>query len=99
MCMYWIQPQYDAALQTSNFLPELFDPKKAPALFRPGFAADGKTVVAINPLTNTPQPSTAIGKIVPNSADLLNGTRQAENGISKFRQTDQRLALSSGSRC
>jgi len=90
---YWVQPQYDAALQTSNFLPELYDPKKAPVLFRPGFAADGKTVVAINPLTGQQLPTTALGKIVPNSGDLLNGIRQAGNGISKYLQQDRGLML------
>jgi hypothetical protein len=89
--MCWIQPQYDAALLTSNFLPWLFDPKKAPVLYRPGFATDGKTVVAIDPTSGQQLPSTAIGKIVPNSGDLLDGIRQAGKGISKYLQQDRGL--------
>lgn len=87
--MYWIQPQYDAALQTSNFLPELFDPTKAPRLYRPTFAPDGKTVIAIDPVTGQTLPAYAVGKIVPNSGDLLNGIRQAGHGISKYLQKDR----------
>ncbi|PYT16232.1 MAG: hypothetical protein DMG59_11055 [Acidobacteria bacterium] len=89
--MYWIQPQYDAALLTSNFLPELFDPEKAPRLYQPGFGPDGKTVVAIDPSTGQMLPSTAIGKLVPNSGDLLNGIRQAGHGFTKYLQKDRGL--------
>jgi hypothetical protein len=35
MRFYWIQPQFDEASQTGNFLPELFDAGNAPLLFRP----------------------------------------------------------------
>ena len=33
---YYIQPQYDKALQTSTFLPPIFDRSKAPRLLPPG---------------------------------------------------------------
>lgn len=92
--MYWIQPQYDAALQTSNFLPELYDPSKAPRLYQPAFDTDGKTVIAFDPVTGQKLASTAIGKIVPNSGDLLNGIRQAGKGISKYLQQDRGLTPS-----
>ena len=88
---YWIQPQYDASLQTSNFLPELFDRSKAPRLYRPAFGPDGKTVVALDPVTGQTLASTAIGKIVPNSGDLLNGIRKAGSGITKYLQQDRGL--------
>jgi Carboxypeptidase regulatory-like domain/TonB-dependent Receptor Plug Domain len=91
--LYWVQPQYDAALQTSNFLPNLFDPSKAPRLYRAAFDTDGKTVIGIDPLTGQKQPSTAIGKIVPNSGDLTNGIRQAGKGISKYLQKDRGVLL------
>ena len=89
--MYWIQPQYDAALQTSNFLPELFDRSKAPRLYRPAFAADGKTVIAVDPATGQTLPAFAVGKIVTGSGDLLNGIRKAGTGISKYLQKDRGL--------
>lgn len=80
---YWIQPQYDSALLTSTFLPERYDPQQAPALFRPGFDASGKRV-AVNPLTGAIQPASFIGKIVPNTGNLLNGIAQAGKGVTKY---------------
>ena len=82
--MYFIQPQYDASLQTSNFLPEAYVRGKAPLLFQPGLSADGKTRIAVNPLTGATLGASAIGDIVPGSGDLLNGIRQAGKGISKY---------------
>jgi Carboxypeptidase regulatory-like domain/TonB-dependent Receptor Plug Domain len=89
---YWIQPQYDAALQTSNFLPQTYDRSKAPLLYTPGLSADGKTRIAINPLTGAQLPASAIGDIVPNSGDLLNGIRQAGKGINKYLMENRGLA-------
>src|SRR4029078_5729297 len=40
MRFYYIQPQYDEALQTSTFLPSLFDRSKAVRLYRPVFGTD-----------------------------------------------------------
>src|SRR2546423_3409451 len=90
--MYWIQPQYDAALQTSNFLPNLYDPSRATRLFRPAFGPDGKTLLAVDPGTGQTLPAYAIGKMVPNSGDPLNGIRQAGKGINKYLQKDRGLA-------
>src|SRR5258708_11788817 len=82
---YLIQPQYDAALQTSNFLPQLYVPGKSPLLFQPGRAADGKTRIAVNPLNPAQTlPGSAIGDIVNGSGDLLNGIRLAGHGINKY---------------
>lgn len=82
--MYYIQPQYDASLQTSNFLPQLYDRSKAPLLYQPGLSADGKTRIAVNPLTGATLGASAIGDIIPGSGDLLNGIRQAGKGINKY---------------
>ena len=41
---YWIQPQYDTRTQTSNFLPERYDPAQAPRLYYPGRDAAGNRV-------------------------------------------------------
>ena len=40
---YYIQPQYDQALQTSTFLPQNFDRSKAVRLYRPVFGTDPLT--------------------------------------------------------
>ncbi|MDQ2946522.1 MAG: carboxypeptidase regulatory-like domain-containing protein, partial [Acidobacteriota bacterium] len=78
----WIQPQFDAGLQTATFLPERFDPSKAPQLYRP--AKIGGVNVAIDPITNQTYPSSFVGKIVPNSGNLLNGIAQAGKDVSKY---------------
>ncbi|MDQ2949462.1 MAG: hypothetical protein M3Y27_26585 [Acidobacteriota bacterium] len=78
----WIQPQFDAGLQTATFLPERFDPSKAPQLYRP--AKIGGVNVAIDPITNQTYPFSFVGKIVPNSGNLLNGIAQAGKDISKY---------------
>ena len=79
----WIQPQFDASLQTSNFLPNRWDPSQQPRLYYPTLDASGKRV-AIDPVTGQVLPAVAIGTIVPNSGNLLNGVFQAGHGISKY---------------
>jgi len=58
----------------STFVPSLYDPAKAPALYRPGFDAQGVRV-AIDPTCSTcpPKPAQLIGFIVPGSGDPTNG--------------------------
>jgi len=78
----WIQPQYDADQQTSTFLPETFDPKQAPRIYRPtGTAANRQ---AIDPGTGQILNSTYIGKIVNGTGNLLNGIAQAGKGVNKY---------------
>jgi hypothetical protein len=88
MRFYWIQPQYDAALQTSTFLPERFDPSKAVRLFQPVLDANGKRI-GYDPVTGRTVPASDIGRIVPGSGDPLNGIVQAGHGIEKGLQKDQ----------
>ena len=88
---YYIQPQYDKALQTSTFLPQLFDRSKAPRLYRPILGTDPVTGatnvrVAFDPVTGKILPGTEIGKIVPGSGDLLNGIAKAGDKINKYLQ-------------
>jgi hypothetical protein len=78
----YIQPQFDASLQTATFLPERFDPKQAPVLYRP--AKINGVNVAVDPTTGQTFPVSAIGKIVPGSGNLLNGIAQAGKGVSKY---------------
>ena len=79
----YIQPQFDAGLQASTFLPNKYDPSQAVVLFRPGFDASGNKV-AVNPLDGSTLPQTDIGKIVPGYGDPTNGIRQADQGTSKY---------------
>jgi Carboxypeptidase regulatory-like domain len=83
------QPQYDALLQSSNFLPEKWDPGQAPTLYVAGCAngvypCTGTNRQAMNPLTNQflgPLSSLSIGQLVPGTGDLTNGIFQAGKGI------------------
>jgi hypothetical protein len=77
---YWMQPQHDTLNQTANFLPERFDPARAPRLYFPGRDASGNRV-AVDRQTGQILPAVYIGRIVPNSGTLLNGVFQAGDGI------------------
>jgi len=68
-----IQPQFDASLQNSNFLPDKWDPSQAPRLYYPGFDANGNRI-AVDPVTGQTQP-TAAGTIVPNSGNCARAGR------------------------
>jgi hypothetical protein len=83
MRFYWIQPQFDAALQTSTFLPGRFDPALAVRLYRPTINSSGQKT-GFDPVTGQSVPASAIGKIVPNSGNTLNGIAQAGRDISKY---------------
>jgi carboxypeptidase family protein/TonB-dependent receptor-like protein len=82
MRFYYIQPQFDSALQTATFLPERYDPSKAVRLYRP--TTVGGQRMAIDPVTGETRPGTDIGKIVPNSGDMFNGIAQAGQGVNKY---------------
>src|SRR5262249_5253801 len=78
----WIQPQFDAAEQTSTFLPERFDPKQAPLIYYPTGTPSNRQ--AINPATGQIFDGTYIGKIVNGTGNLLNGIAQAGKDVSKY---------------
>jgi hypothetical protein len=91
MRFYYIQPQYDAALQTSTFLPGNFSRTKAVRLYRPVLGTDPLTGatnqrVGFDAVTGVTVPGTEIGKIVPNSGDILNGIAKAGSGTNKYLQ-------------
>lgn len=92
MRFYWIQPQFDAALQTSTFLAERYDPTRAPRLYRPGFDASRRRI-AVDPVTGETRPESDIGKIVPNSGDQFNGIVQAGKGVSKYLMENRGIHL------
>jgi hypothetical protein len=88
---YYIQPQYDEALQTSTFLPQNFDRSKAVRLYRPVIGTDplsGATGVRVgfDSVTGVTVPGTEIGKIVPNSGNILNGIAKAGHVREKLVQ-------------
>ena len=67
-------PQLPIGNDASTFVPALYDPAKAPALYRPGFDDKGARV-AIDPTCPTcpPKPAQLIGFLVPGTGDLNNG--------------------------
>jgi len=76
MRFYWVQPQYDQALQTSSFNPALFSRSGVAQLY--GQNAAG---LAVNPLTGQTAPSAFIGAIVPGTGSTTNGLYT--NGIAR----------------
>jgi Carboxypeptidase regulatory-like domain len=69
---YWIQPQYDAALQTSAWNKSLYDPAAAAVLRIAGLDANGARI-SINPLTGEKGPAALIGSIVNTGKGFVNG--------------------------
>jgi hypothetical protein len=82
-------PQYDARGQASNFFPEEWEASQAPLLYLPGCSVNVTPCptlnrVAVNPATAEVVPSAAaIGTIVPNTGNWLNGIRTQGDGIAK----------------
>jgi hypothetical protein len=99
------QPQYDQFQQMSNFFPDKWSATAAPTLYVPGCnngaaTCTGNTLNAMDPRTNTilvvpgvANTQAAIGTVIPGSGDLLNGIRQAGNGIAKTDYTWPSLVL------
>lgn len=81
MRFQWIQPQYDAALQTATFLQERYDATKAARLYYPTLVNGVK--VAVDRATGLNAPATAIGKIVPNTGSISNGIARAGTDIDR----------------
>ncbi len=79
----WIQPQFDASLQTATFLPERFDPSRASRLWRPALNAAGAQI-AVDPLTGLTNPVTSVGRIITGSGNVLNGIARAGKDVSKY---------------
>jgi Carboxypeptidase regulatory-like domain/TonB-dependent Receptor Plug Domain len=85
MRFYWIQPQYDKNNQTSTFDPSYYDPGKAVRLFQRA-KDSSNNIVAKDPITGLTMPAYAIGRIVPNSGDLLDGVRIAGQTVNRYLQ-------------
>ena len=80
---YWVQPEFDRLLQTSNFFPNKWNSSQAPRLFFPSFDAQANRI-GIDLATGQTTSGVNIGKIVPNSGNLTDGILQAGKGISKY---------------
>ncbi len=99
------QPQYDKFQQMSNFFPDQWQSSAAPVLYVAG-CKSGKTVCSGND-RNAMDPRTgeiltaagaansqvAIGTPIPGSGNLLNGVRQAGDGIAKTNYEWPKLVL------
>ena len=91
----WYQPVYNANGDGSFFDPSLFDPNKAPRIYRPvcvgaATCASGATTyraidpaVSGTPTTANTLPSFYVGKLVPNSGDFSDGLQLASQGYPK----------------
>ena len=76
---YWVQPQYDQAMLTSNFVPDAVQPAAGRAAVSSRLQRSGGSASAIDPVTGQTLPAAFIGRIVPNSGDLANGLRTGES--------------------
>ena len=91
----WYQPVYNRAGDGAFFNPALYDPAKAPRIYRPvcvgaaTCASGGATYRAVDPTLGTAAtlantlPSFYVGKLVPNSGDFSNGIALASKGYPK----------------
>jgi hypothetical protein len=70
--LYHQPPHYEIRRIISSFVPQLYDPKTAPVLLRPGFNAD-HVKVAVDPLTGKMYNSALIGTYVPLVGNSANG--------------------------
>lgn len=78
MRFYWIQPQFDQALQTSSFNPALFDARLAAPLRQPAIVNGQR--VSVNPVNNQVGPAALIGTIVNTGSAAFVGPLYA-NGM------------------
>jgi len=78
---YWIQPQYDAAGNTSAWNKALYDPAAAGVLMIAGKDSAGN-VIAVNPLTGATGARALIGSIVNTGKGFVNGLYANGLGLS-----------------
>ncbi len=85
----WYQPQYDASLQASTFVPQNWDPKKAPRLYLPAINPANGGRAAYDSFTGAYLPAYDIGLEIPGSGDPFNGVCQATKCINKYLQRNR----------
>lgn len=76
---YRIGPTKSRDDQLAVFLPQLFDPARAPRLVEPISTPSGRR--GVNPLTGEILPAVKIGTFVPNSGIPFNGTQIFDEGV------------------
>jgi hypothetical protein len=93
-------PYYDARGQASNFFPGQWKASQAPLLYLPGCSVNVTPCptlnrIAVDPRGGATVPSAAaIGTIVPNTGNLLNGIVKAGEGVnSKYNYTEPSFVL------
>jgi hypothetical protein len=85
---YYIQPQYDDALQTSSWNKSLYDPAAKGVLRIAGLNSAGARI-SINPLTGETGPAALIGSLVNTGKGFVDGVfangmaRAGQNGYPK----------------
>jgi len=85
---YWVQPQYDVSGLESGFDSSKFSAGSTPRLYQRG--ADGQgNQVAVDPGTGATLPGYAIGALVPNTGDPLNGIVISGKNINQYLQQDR----------
>ena len=95
----YMKPQYDDYMRSSNFLPERWQASQAPVMYVPTcangvFPCTGTNRQAMNPLTGQllgPQSALAIGTLVPNTGNALNGVFPTGQGITDTNYTSDGL--------
>jgi hypothetical protein len=86
----WYQPQFDASLQASTFVLNLWNPSQAPRLLIPQSVNGARS--AVDTATNTVLPPANIGYIVPGTGNVANGIAQGGvNGFTKYLQNSPPL--------
>lgn len=80
----YIEPQFEQTGLAASFRPEKYNPAQAPRLYYPGRDANN-VAIAIDRATGQTQPAFAVGRLVPNSGNLLNGVViGGQDGESKY---------------
>src|SRR5579875_1421784 len=86
---YWVQPQYDSRLQTSNFFPNDYNYSQAVRLYWPtNNCPSGVTKCGVDLATGQTVSSAYIGYIVPNSGNIANGIVQPGKQVNKYLMRD-----------
>jgi len=81
----WYQPQYDASLQASTFLPSLWQVSQAPRLYYPQMVNGVR--MGVDTATGQTVPAANIGYLVAGSGIVANGIGQGGvNNFSKYLQ-------------
>lgn len=86
----WVQPQYDASLQASTFLPSLWTGSQAPRLYYPQMVNGVR--MGVDSVTGQTVPAANIGYLVSGSGNVANGIAQGGvNGFTKYLQASPGL--------